>query len=104
MLKKISIILCLALFISILHFEANAEPGYSHLNSKGNRYYLYTKEVPLKDSAETRAIYFFAKSPDNKKGTALMEVPSDRIVSETKNGLLVLKKKPVDPVELEVEK
>lgn len=70
-------------------------PGYSQLNSKGKKYYLYKKEIPLKNSDKIQTIYFFAKSPDNKKGIALSKVPDDRIVSETKNGLLVLKKKPI---------
>lgn len=79
-------------FIFIMCFEVSAEAAYSHVNSKGNKYFLYEKEVALKNSDKVRKIFFFAKSPDNKNGKPLAKVPSDRVVSETKNGLLVLKK------------
>ena len=67
---------------------------YSHKSSKsGKTYYLFKKEVPLKNSDKIQTIYYFAKDPANKKGTPLASVPEDRMVSETKNGMLVLKKK-----------
>ncbi len=67
---------------------------YSHKSSKSGRtYYLFKKEVPLKNSDKIQTIYYFAKDPNNKKGTPLASVPDDKVVSETKNGLLVLKKK-----------
>ena len=67
---------------------------YSHVSEKlGKSYYLFKKEVPLKNSDKVQTIYFFAKDPNNKKGTPLASVPEDRIVSETKTGMLVLKKK-----------
>ncbi|MFK7766366.1 MAG: glutathione peroxidase [Mariniblastus sp.] len=67
---------------------------YSHTSKKSGRtYYLFSKEVPLKNSDKTSTIYFFAKDPNNAKGKPLAEVPADRIVSETKSGMLVLKKK-----------
>ena len=67
---------------------------YSHVSEKlGRSYYLFKKEVPLKNSDKVQTIYFFAKDPNNKKGTPLASVPEDRVVSETKTGMLVLKKK-----------
>jgi glutathione peroxidase len=67
---------------------------YSHVSEKSGRtYYLFKKEVPLKNSDKVQTIYFFAKDPENKKGTPLASVPEGRVVSETKTGMLVLKKK-----------
>ena len=67
---------------------------YSHTSKKlGRTYYLFSKEVPLKNSNGTSTIYFFAKDPNNAKGTPLAAVPEGRMVSETKSGMLVLKKK-----------
>ena len=67
---------------------------YSHESSKlGKSYYLFKKEVPLKNSDKISTLYFFAKDPKNNKGTPMIRVPADRIVSETKSGMLVLKKK-----------
>ena len=62
--------------------------AYSYTNAKGNTYYLHMKETTLK-SGNKQTIYFFAK--EIKEG-ALDEVPEGRVVSETKNGLPVLKK------------
>ena len=73
--------------------SAYAENPYSHTNSKGKTYYLYSKEVQLKNSDKTRIIYYFSKDSENKKGKALAEVPKNKVVSETKNGLPVLKNK-----------
>ncbi|MDH3685514.1 MAG: hypothetical protein OEP95_04775 [Myxococcales bacterium] len=70
-----------------------AVEAYAHTNSKGNTYYLFHKEVPLKNSDRVQTIYYFSKDPNNVKGEPLAEVPADRIVSETKNGLPVLKKR-----------
>ena len=87
-------LVALFLFFSAIPLISEANENiYSHVSSKGNTYYLYKKEVVLKNSNKTRTIYFFAKSPDNDKGTPLTEVPADREVSETKSGMLVLKKK-----------
>lgn len=67
---------------------------YSHKSAKsGKTYYLFQKEVPLKNSDKIQTIYYFAKDPNNKKGTPLASVPADKVVSETKTGMLVLKKK-----------
>ena len=76
--------------------EATVNSGmpYSHRSEKlGKEYYLFGKEVELKNSNGTRTIYFFAKDPNNEKGKPLSEVPEGYMVSETKTGMLVLKKK-----------
>lgn len=73
---------------------AKTAEHYSHVSEKsGKTYYLFKKEVPLKNSDKFQTIYFFAKDPNNAKGTPLPSVPQDRQVSETKTGMLVLKKK-----------
>lgn len=72
--------------------EKKVKP-YAHKSSKGTTYYLFGREQKLKNSDKTFMMYFFAKDPENKKGTPLAKVPEDRVVSETKTGLLVLKKK-----------
>ena len=67
---------------------------YSHQSSKsGKTYYLFSKTVQLKNGNGTSTIYYFAKDPNNSKGQPVTEVPADRKVGETKNGMLVLKKK-----------
>ena len=67
---------------------------YSHESKKlGKSYYLFSKEVELKNSDSTSTIYFFAKSPNNKKGTPVTELPEGKLVKETKTGMLVLKNK-----------
>jgi hypothetical protein len=62
--------------------------AYSVKNSKGTTYYLHQRETTLKNG-RNQTIYFFAKEP---KDGALDAVPSGYKVSETKNGLPVLKK------------
>ena len=62
--------------------------AYSHKNSKGVTYYLHSRKTTLKGGRE-QTIYFFAKTV--KEG-ALDAVPAGYMVSETKNGLPVLKK------------
>ncbi len=58
-------------------------------NSKGNTYFLHSRVTTLKNG-QKQTIYFFAK--ERKEG-ALDEVPAGYEVAESKNGLLVLKKK-----------
>ena len=62
--------------------------AYAHTNSKGNTYYLHGRETTLKNGS-TRTLYFFAKEV---KDGALDAVPEGYVVSESKNGLPVLKK------------
>jgi len=66
---------------------------YSHTNSKGKTYYLFSKVTQLKNSDRSVTLYYFSKDPNNAKGTPLYAVPDDRVVSETSRGMLVLKKK-----------
>lgn len=62
--------------------------AYGHTNSKGVTYYLHGRTRVLKSGKES-TLYFFAK--EVKEG-ALDAVPAGYVVSETKNGLPVLKK------------
>ena len=62
--------------------------AYSYTNSKDRTYYLHHRETTLKNG-RTQTIYFFAKEV---KDGALDNVPDGYMVSETKNGLPVLKK------------
>lgn len=65
---------------------------YSHTNSKGVTYYLFTSVTKLRGGKEQR-IYYFSKSADNAKGEPC-DLPEDRKVEENpRNGFLVLKKK-----------
>ena len=63
--------------------------AFEYTNSKGKTYYLHGRMTTLKGGGE-RMIYFFAG--EVKEG-ALDEVPEAYMVSETKSGLPVLKKK-----------
>lgn len=63
--------------------------AYSVKNSKGNTYFLHKRDTTLKNG-RTQTIYFFAKEV---KDGALDAVPAGYMVSESKNGLPVLKKK-----------
>ncbi len=89
--KLVLFTLVLSLFFSpCLAFSQEA---FSYQNSKGKAYYLFSKEVKLKNSDKIRKIFYFSKDPNNKKGQAVEEIPESKIVSETKNGLPVLKNK-----------
>jgi hypothetical protein len=63
--------------------------AYSYTNAKDRTYYLHMRETTLK-SGNTQTIYFFAK--EIKDEGSLDAVPAGYVVSETKNGLPVLKK------------
>ena len=62
--------------------------AYAHTNSQGKTYILHSKDTTLKNG-NTQTIYFFAG--EQKEG-ALDAVPAGYKVSETKNGLPVLKR------------
>lgn len=62
--------------------------AYSVKNSKGSTYFLHKRDTTLKNG-RTQTIYFFAKEV---KDGALDAVPKGYMVSESKNGLPVLKK------------
>lgn len=63
--------------------------AFSFTNSKGNTYYLHEKVRTLKDGS-TSSLYFFSK--EVKPEGSLNAVPSGYVVSESKNGLPVLKR------------
>jgi hypothetical protein len=62
--------------------------AFSFTNSKGNTYFLHSKTTQLKSGKE-QTIYFFAKTV---RDGSLDAVPAGYVVSESKNGLPVLKK------------
>jgi hypothetical protein len=62
--------------------------AYSHTNSKGRTYFLHSRETTLKNGG-TQTIYYFGK--EAKEG-AIDAVPDGYVVSESRNGLPVLKK------------
>ena len=64
--------------------------AFNFTNSKGNTYYLHSTKTQLKGGRE-QIIYFFAKTI--KDEGALDVVPEGYAVSESKNGLPILKKK-----------
>jgi hypothetical protein len=62
--------------------------AYSFTNSRGKTYFLHAKARALK-SGKQQLLYFFA----GKTGAgALDALPKGYVVSETKNGLPVLKR------------
>ena len=64
--------------------------AYSHKNSKGQTYYLHSKEVKLRNGREQR-IFYFAR--EEKKGESLPEVPQGYKVGENqRTGLPFLSK------------
>lgn len=62
--------------------------AFTYTNSKGNKYYLHSRQTTLKNGTK-QTIYFFAKE---EKDGVLDKVPAGYEVSESKNGLPVLKK------------
>lgn len=62
--------------------------AFSFENTKGKTYFLHQRETTLKNGRK-QTIYFFA---GEVKDGALDAVPAGYFVSETKNGLPVLKK------------
>ena len=66
--------------------------AYAYTNSKDRTYILHSKTTVLKNGRE-QTIYFFGK--EEKEG-ALDAVPDGYVVSESKNGLPVLKRAPQD--------
>ncbi|MGB3717365.1 MAG: hypothetical protein WA996_23325 [Candidatus Promineifilaceae bacterium] len=62
--------------------------AYSHTNSKGRTYFLHSQETVLKNGG-TQVIYYFGKEA---KANAIDAVPAGYVVSESRNGLPILKK------------
>jgi len=64
--------------------------AYSHTNSKGQTYYLHSKEVTLR-GGKLQRIYFFAK--DERPADAVSELPAGyEVIENVRNGFLTLKK------------
>jgi len=63
--------------------------AFSFTNSKDRTYFLHKKDTTLKNG-RTQTIYFFAK--DVRPDDSLDAVPEGYQVSESKNGLPVLKR------------
>lgn len=63
--------------------------AYSHTNSQGITYYLHVNERTSKSGKVTQ-LYFFSR--DVRPEKAVAELPADRRVEETANGMLVLKR------------
>ena len=63
--------------------------AYKHVNKKGVTYFLHGKSRTT-STGKTATLYFFAKEAG---AGALDAVPAGYVVSETTNGMLVLKKK-----------
>ena len=62
--------------------------AFAYKNSKGRTYYLHSRETTLKNGG-TQTIYYFGK--EAKEG-AIDAVPAGYVVTESRNGLPVLKK------------
>jgi hypothetical protein len=63
--------------------------AFTHVNSKGQTYYLHRREVTLK-GGRLQTIYFFARE---EKDGVIDAVPEGmEIVENTKTGLPILKK------------
>jgi hypothetical protein len=62
--------------------------AYTYTNSRGRSYILHSKEMTLKNG-NVQTIYFFAKE---KRESALDNIPEGYEVSESRNGLPVLKR------------
>jgi hypothetical protein len=63
--------------------------AYSHVNSKGQTYYLHANKVKRSSGKETTLYYF---SREMKAGKTLDAVPAGYKVVEMKTGLPALKK------------
>ena len=62
--------------------------AFSYTNSKERTYYLHSQETTLKNGG-TQVIYYFGKEA---KPNAIDAVPAGYVVSESRNGLPILKK------------
>jgi len=63
--------------------------AYSHVNSRGQTYYLHFNKV-TRSSGKTTTLYYFSR--EQKPGKTLDAVPSGYKVIEMKAGLPALKK------------
>lgn len=65
----------------------NAVIAFEHVNSKGRKYYLHSKEVALRNGK--RRIYYFARTVKHPYASTM---PKGMKVVEGRNGLPLLKK------------
>ena len=66
--------------------------SYAAVSKKsGKTYYLFSKDVALKNSDKIQTLYYFAKDPNNANGTPVSKIPAGKVVSEMKNGVPMLK-------------
>ena len=64
--------------------------SYLFTNSKGNTYYLNSKDVTLKSTGRVQTIYFFSK---DSRSTGC-DLPSNKqVIENSKTGLPMLKNK-----------
>lgn len=64
--------------------------AYSHVNSKGQEYFLHSKEVEFRGGRKF-TIYYFAR--EVKKTGSIDKIPEGMVVTEnTRTGLPLLKK------------
>jgi len=71
--------------------------AYSQVNSRGQTYYLHSKDVQLRGSGRTQTIYYFAKEV---KDGALDDIPAGKtIVENERTGLLFLKGKGISIID-----
>lgn len=64
--------------------------AYTHTNSKGQQYFLHSKDVTLKGGRVQR-IYYFGRNVDNS--AAIDEMPAGYVIVENaRTGLPILKK------------
>ena len=65
-----------------------AATPFSHTNSKGTTYYLFSKEVVLRGDHHQK-IFWFSKSSTSDKGTPVEALPAGMIVKENpRNGFV----------------
>lgn len=62
--------------------------AYSHTNSKGQTYYLHSKDVTLKGGRQ-QTIYYFAK--EVKDGALDSLPPGKKVIENARTGLPMLK-------------
>lgn len=64
--------------------------GYTHVNSKGVKYYLNSKEVTLR-GGKKQVIYYFSK--DERKDSAADLPDGFQVIESERNGFVTLKRK-----------
>ena len=62
--------------------------AYEYTNKRGNKYYLHGRTTTLRNGRQQK-IYYFARE---QKDGAIDRIPEGYMVSETANGLPVLKR------------